>query len=61
VDPAAQPITAGQIPDLRDIPLSQLRRRVANGDAIVRGVVSRITDDREDPSRVPVMAFQSSI
>jgi FXSXX-COOH protein len=61
VDSAAQPITPGQIPDLRDIPLSQLRRRVANGDAIVRGVVARITDDREDPSRVPVMLFQSSI
>jgi len=61
VDPAAQPVTTGQIPDLRNIPLSQLRRQVADGEPVVAGVVSRNTDDQEDPSRVRVMAFNSSL
>lgn len=68
MDSVAQPKTAGQVTDLGNtlinlgnVPLGQLARRFADGDAIVVGVVSRITGDREAPSRLRVMSFSSSI
>jgi hypothetical protein len=61
VDSAAQPITTGQIPDLRDTPLNELARQVADGDVVLGVVMRLITGDQEDPSRVAVMAFNSAI
>jgi FXSXX-COOH protein len=61
VDSAAQPMTTGRIPDLRDTPLNQLARQVADGDAVLGEVMRLITGDQEGPSRVAVMAFNSAI
>ena len=63
VDAEAQEIDGGShlclIPDLRDIPLARLVAQAADG-ASVRGVVSRIVDDK-DPSSIPAMMFNSAI
>jgi FXSXX-COOH protein len=61
VDSAAQPITTGQIPDLRDTLLGELAGQIAGGDAILDEVVLRVTDDRGAPSRVSAMAFNSAL
>ena len=61
MDSLAQPKTTGKITDLENTPLGQLASRFADGDAIVVDVVSRITDDRQAPSRLRVMSFSSAI
>lgn len=61
MDSAPQPSTTGKLAELGNISLPELAKKFADGDAIVVGVVSRVTDGREAPSRLQVMSFSSAI
>ena len=49
------------IPDLRDTSLAKLAGLASDGDDDIRGVVARMADGLESPSRVPATIFNSAI
>ena len=64
MDSAARPKTRldqCKIADLRGISFEKLIRQATVGEKDVACVVSRIVDQREQPSRVQAMMFNSTI
>jgi len=59
--PTSQRSDQDLIADLQRTPLSELARRHAAGDELLRGMVSRLIDGGGNQSRVPAMMFNSAV